>query len=672
MIERIDLDLIEDNPFQPRHSYSTKAIEDLAASIKVNGLLQIPPARRRDGKVELGFGHMRKRAFIKLAKDDPQFEQMPVEIRQLSDEQMALFALEENIKRSDITPIEIARAVDKYMASFADKTENDLAELLNMTQGNISNMRRVLRLPAAVLEKIEEGRINFTMGRELLVFDGLNVGKHSEWSRKEGKNVNKPIDGECLMLETIGKIGNPQSSQYRSYHPNTVDGMHKAIHDVACNHLRTLDQAHADSGYYYHEKILFDAKAAGCFQCAKMIRTHPTKSGLARWCTDIACWDAKQKAYEEAAAAAAIKKMQADVFKTVAKAEKQRPKANISQEISGAAGTNEKFAGENESEVTPVKTDLTDLTDETPGRRGPGHKICIGCMNRSRCDGTGAYASDQEGSDELVCDDRMTKENMQEIKQKATLEIPAELREKALKQAGTRAEVLDIRELRIGNYGDQLKQGYALLNGSYQALLECIDDPKECVERCTHGFHYGFNSEARRGYDSDDKKQLVKYVCTDTKCLARKKAAFTRAKHAAGAARKRAEQAAVKQAVDETADLDRPRMKLIILGICRERGYYGEKTAVNFFAGKFNIKTKENGGCSISEDKLVPAILEAVEKLSDRAIAALIVDYMLRRLMADGDIVDYRVQLTKPLKWLGIGINVDYKDNKAKETQKEK
>lgn len=662
-VERIDLDLIEDNPFQPRLTYPRKAIEDLAASIKVNGLLQIPPARRKDGKVQLGFGHLRKRAFAKLAQGNPDFEQMPLEIRQLTDEQMALFALEENIKRSDITPIEVARAVNKYLESFTDKTENNLAELLNMTQGNISNMRRVLRLPAAVLEKIEEGRINFTMGRELLILLGLNVGEHTEWSRKAGKNVKEPIDGECLMLEAIGKIGNPASSQYRSYHPITVDGMHKAIHEVACNHLRTVDQAHADSGYYYREKILFDAKAAGCFECAKMIKTHPTKSGVARWCTDIACWEGKQKEHTEAAAAAAIKKMQADVLKTVVKAEKKRP-ANISQEISGAAETNE-------TEVTQVKTDLTDLTDETPGRHGPGHKLCIGCMNRSHCDGTGVHTADKEGclEDELVCDDRMTKDNMQEIKQKATLEIPAELREKSLKQAGTRAEVLDIRELRIGSCGDELKQGYALLNGSHDPLLERIDDPEECVKRCTNGFHYGFNSEARRDdFDSDGKKEPVKFVCTDTKCLAKKKGEFTRAKHAAGAARKRAELAAVKQAVELTTDiLDRPRMKLIILGICSERGYYGDKTAVNFFAGRFNIKTKENGGCSISEDKLKPAILEAVDKLTIREIAQLIVDYMLRRLMDDGDIIDYRVQLTKPLKWLGIGINVDYK---APEPQK--
>jgi ParB/RepB/Spo0J family partition protein len=668
VIERIDLDLIEDNPFQSRLTYHRKDIDDLAASIKVNGLLQIPPARRKDGKLQLAFGHLRKRAFVKLAKEDSQYEQMPLEIRLLTDEKMALFALEENIKRSDITPIEVARAVDKYLESFTDKTELNLAEMLNMTQGNISNMRRVLRLPAQVLEKIEEGKINFTMGRELLILQGLSAGKTNEWSQKDKKSVDIPIDGEYMMLEAIGKIESSGGRGYGAF-PVTVDGIQKAIHAVACNRLRALDKEYTDSGYNRRNQILFDAKAQGCFECNKMIKTHPTKSGLARWCTDIPCWEEKQKEHTEAAAAAARKKMQDDVFKTVVKAEKERP-GNISQEISGAAETNEVFTtvnksltAENETEVTEVKTDLT---DETPGRRGPSHKLCLGCMNRSHCDGTGVYAVDKEGGgDELACDDRMTKENMQEIKQKATLEIPAELRDMAMEKAGTRAEVLDIRELRIGNWGDELKQGYALLNGEHRSLLECIDDPEECVKRCTHGFHYGFNSEAKHGYESDKKKEPVKFVCTDTKCLAKKKGDFTRAKYAAGAARKRAELAAVKQAVELTTDiLDRPRMKLIILGICSERGYYGDKTAVNFFAGRFNIKTKENGGCSISEDKLKPAIIEAVDKLTIREIAQLIVDYMLRRLMDDGDIVDYRVQLTKPLKWLGIGINVDYKEGK--------
>jgi ParB family chromosome partitioning protein len=161
-IEQIELTAIQDNPFQPRLTYHRNDVDELAASIKVNGLLQVPVARRKDGKVELGFGHLRKRAFLKLSKEDKKWTMMPLDIRELSDEQMALFALEENLKRRDITPIEVARAVDKYLEAFTDKTETDLAAMLNMTQGNVSNMRRVLRLPADILEKIDEGRISFT------------------------------------------------------------------------------------------------------------------------------------------------------------------------------------------------------------------------------------------------------------------------------------------------------------------------------------------------------------------------------------------------------------------------------------------------------------------------------------------------------------------------------
>ena len=369
-IEQIELIEIQDNPFQSRLVYHRNDVEDLAASIKVNGLLQVPLARRKDGKVELGFGHLRKRAFIKLAKEDKKWSKMPLDIRELTDEQMALFALEENLKRSNITPIEVARAVDKYLEAFTDKTEVDLGKLLNMTQGNISNMRRVLRLPAEVLEKIDEGRISFTMGRELLIFEGLNVGKVNEWSQQEKKSIDIPVDAEYLMSEAIDKIETPGGKRQYDGFPATVDGMQKSIHSVACKHLRTLDRTHDGSGYSYRHAILFDAETAGCSKCDKVIKTHPTKNGTARWCTDIACWVKHDEEHKMEAAKAAREKMQADILKTIG--ESGGP-AIISQEI--PAGV----------ETEPIR------------HGGPTHKICITCLNKHKCDGTTVHSVDTKG-----------------------------------------------------------------------------------------------------------------------------------------------------------------------------------------------------------------------------------------------------------------------------------
>ncbi|GAI49115.1 unnamed protein product, partial [marine sediment metagenome] len=177
-IEKIELELINDNPYQSRQTYHKQDIDELAASIKIHGLLQVPLARRKDGNVELAVGHLRKRAFLKLAKEGPgAWPKMPLDIRDFTDQEMSLCALEENLKRWDITPMEMARAVDSYLTNFTNETEADIATQLHTTQGNISNMRRVLRLPQQVLEKIDQGRINFSMGRELLVFQELTDEK---------------------------------------------------------------------------------------------------------------------------------------------------------------------------------------------------------------------------------------------------------------------------------------------------------------------------------------------------------------------------------------------------------------------------------------------------------------------------------------------------------------
>lgn len=102
-IVEIPLDDIADNPFQPRQSYDQAALEELATSIQSNGLQQ-PPAGRRmaDGRVQLVFGHRRRRAFDVLRAKDPAWSTMPVMIVDASDEDMAARAWTENEGRMDV------------------------------------------------------------------------------------------------------------------------------------------------------------------------------------------------------------------------------------------------------------------------------------------------------------------------------------------------------------------------------------------------------------------------------------------------------------------------------------------------------------------------------------------------------------------------------------------
>ncbi|GAH79488.1 unnamed protein product, partial [marine sediment metagenome] len=196
--------------------------------------------------------------------------------------------------------------------------------------------------------------------------------------------------------------------------------------------------------------------------------------------------------------------------------------------------------------------------------RRPGHELCQVCLNATKCDGTTVHVG-KDGST-LVCEKRVTKETFQELRERAVMEIPEELRPMISEAAGTRAEVLDLHELRIGTWGGALTAGYVNLGHELERML----DSDECLERCTTGFHYAFDSQRTTGE--------VSYVCTNPRCVSQRKAALTRQKNAQGQAKKRAEMGAIKAAARDTTAIDGPRMRTLILAQLRGDGpgrYYG-------------------------------------------------------------------------------------------------
>ena len=102
-LQDVPVGMIDDNPFQPRTDYT--GIEELAADIAANGLLQVPKGRRMpDGRVQLQYGHRRLRAVMQLG-----WKTMPVEVQTLIDDHdMAVRAWSENHNRQDFTAIDQA------------------------------------------------------------------------------------------------------------------------------------------------------------------------------------------------------------------------------------------------------------------------------------------------------------------------------------------------------------------------------------------------------------------------------------------------------------------------------------------------------------------------------------------------------------------------------------
>jgi len=176
-ISRVKVTLLEvapddlrPNPWDPRAGNRTpEAIQAMANSIKQVGLLQPLLARPVGaGKYELAFGMTRCEAVKVLLQEGGWQGGVPVEVRTLTDAEMAITALAENGQRKDLTPLEQYRACQRALDTIPDLTITALAEPLGVERSTLSNNLRVLKLPQVVLERVESGELSAHAAREFL------------------------------------------------------------------------------------------------------------------------------------------------------------------------------------------------------------------------------------------------------------------------------------------------------------------------------------------------------------------------------------------------------------------------------------------------------------------------------------------------------------------------
>jgi hypothetical protein len=543
---------------------------------------------------------------------------------------------------------------------------------MGMTQPNISNMRRVLKCPDKILQKIVDGKINFTMARELLIFKDLNIKTRGRW----GGEVKERTE-EFLMNEAVKEVGKP-------YGPAaTVDGIKKGIYNVCHQYLPILDKETT----WGESQPLFDT--GPCSKCDKMIRANETKSQKRRFCTDPACWNKKQNAHKKKMAAKAKKEMEAELAQRMKEAEKElipdKEEPVLIEEAEEVLEENSRATEDvTDDEVFDVGDDFDDfddedkdLSDEEKGARKfeKFEDVCVPCINKKTCDQNNVRCFTTGGG--YYCPDQVTKENYQELRDKAKSNVPDSMKEMVKGNAGTRAEVVDVRDLRLGSYSNALKAGFALLSqrvydgfssgDGAHTILDRIDDPDECLKRCTEGFHYGFDS----GKDSAE----VLLVCSNPKCLTKKKAAFTRAKNARGTAKKKAEAAAIKEALEKTTALEKGHMKMILRIILQKTtsNYYGDdKNPLSEIAKMVDIAPVKNSwGSGIDSEATITAITQGADKLSGEELAKLITNICLSAMKYTGDVGSYRIETTEALEWLGVSIpNLPEDETKKKKKEK--
>jgi len=162
VINNIDIGIISPNPVQPRQTFEQGKLMELAASIKVHGVMQPIIVRKKDDRYLLIAGERRWRA-SQLAGQ----RKIPAVIRNVTDDQVLELTLIENIQREDLNPMETAEAFSR-LVSEANLTHEKIAERTGKDRASVTNYIRLLSLPADIKKKITTYELTMGHAKALL------------------------------------------------------------------------------------------------------------------------------------------------------------------------------------------------------------------------------------------------------------------------------------------------------------------------------------------------------------------------------------------------------------------------------------------------------------------------------------------------------------------------
>src|SRR5664279_5155648 len=174
----IPLEQIDRNPFQTRTHVNEEQLAELAASITANGVVQPVLVRPlANGRFQLIAGERRWKASELAGK-----KTVPAILRRVSDEQAMEITIVENLQRTDLNPMEQARAFERLSREF-HMTQEQMAGRTGKDRATIANFLRLLRLPSSVQARVESGDLSFGHARALLAFE------HAEEMEKAAQRV---------------------------------------------------------------------------------------------------------------------------------------------------------------------------------------------------------------------------------------------------------------------------------------------------------------------------------------------------------------------------------------------------------------------------------------------------------------------------------------------------
>ena len=205
------------NPYQPRQNFSEEKLEELANSIRKNGIIQpiaVRENKSQSGKYEIVAGERRW-----LAAQRAGLHEIPVNVLDLTDVESLEVAIVENIQRDDLSPIEEAKGYKRLNEEFKYDHES-ISKLMSKSRSHISNTLRLLTLPSDVIAMLEEGTLSSGQARPLIgISNASNIAEEivaKNYSarkveylirNKKGSNKEKVVDANIIKAqERIEKI----------------------------------------------------------------------------------------------------------------------------------------------------------------------------------------------------------------------------------------------------------------------------------------------------------------------------------------------------------------------------------------------------------------------------------------------------------------------------------
>ena len=193
------------NSYQPRQNFREEKLEELANSIKKNGIIQpiaVRPSKSSPGKYEIIAGERRW-----IAAQRAGLHEIPVTVLDLSDVESLEVAIVENIQRDDLSPIEEARGYKRLNEEFNYDHES-ISKLMSKSRSHISNTLRLLTLPSDVIAMLEEGTLSSGQARPLIGLSNAStiaeeiVSKNYSARKVEYLIRNKKGNKKEIVLDT--------------------------------------------------------------------------------------------------------------------------------------------------------------------------------------------------------------------------------------------------------------------------------------------------------------------------------------------------------------------------------------------------------------------------------------------------------------------------------------